>query len=86
MDEPTAKFLQYFSTLDGRETELCRSLHLKVFDKTDPHIKHIYPPNHFNCRSVLVPIFKGTEIDKTATLPNVEQTDGGFLKLKKEDK
>jgi SPP1 gp7 family putative phage head morphogenesis protein len=44
-------YLQYISILDGQTTDRCRSLHLKVFAKDDPIWDHLYPPNHWGCRS-----------------------------------
>lgn len=43
---------QYSAILDDRTTEICRGLHGKKFVAgTEP-----IPPNHWNCRSILVPI------------------------------
>jgi SPP1 gp7 family putative phage head morphogenesis protein len=43
---------QYSAVLDGQTSEICSGLHGKVFRAgTEP-----VPPNHWNCRSLLVPI------------------------------
>lgn len=55
---------QYFATLDSRTTQICISLDGQVFpvdsDKPTPT-----PPQHFNCRSRLVPVvdWKGLGVD-----------------------
>lgn len=61
------EYFEYVAILDGRTTEICRSLNGKIFKKTDTRI---LPPNHYNCRSVVVPapipIQEPIEIDKFA--------------------
>jgi SPP1 gp7 family putative phage head morphogenesis protein len=48
--------LEYSAILDERTTEICEALNGKVFAADSPEWDAIRPPNHFNCRSVLVPI------------------------------
>ena len=52
--------LRYSAILDSRTTEICTALHDRVYKADNPVWDDIRPPNHYNCRSVLVPI---TEID-----------------------
>lgn len=47
---------EYSSILDDRTTEVCGALDGAKYPVTDPIWSHITPPNHFNCRSVLIPI------------------------------
>lgn len=54
--------MQYSAILDTRTTPLCRGLDRKVFAIDDPQLDQLTPPNHFNCRSVLVPITFDMEI------------------------
>lgn len=49
-------YWQYFAVVDGRETELCNYLDGKIFKSSDPFWISYYPPNHFNCRSSVVPV------------------------------
>lgn len=61
--------LRYSAVLDRRTTEYCRSLDGTVFSITDGGIP--YPPNHFHCRSILVPVRKG-EAPELIDIDNVE--------------
>jgi len=83
-------YYQYNAILDGRTSPLCQRLHGKLiqpqeFDKYNP-------PNHHNCRSLLVPIFEDESLPldkKYYDLPAVEEGKGNFLELKikpKDDK
>ena len=77
----------YSAILDNRTSDICISLDSGSAGIYEPAEKDlINPPNHYNCRSVLEAVYKWEEIDKVATLPDIEQTDGGFLKLKKSPK
>lgn len=49
----------YSAVLDGRTTALCRSLNGRIFSKEEA--PNWIPPNHFNCRSLMLPI---TKLDK----------------------
>lgn len=65
--------VRYSAILDERTTEVCRFLHGKVFRMDDPELLRLAPPNHFNCRSLVVPITKaeaksrGIEADSLVT-------------------
>lgn len=48
--------LEYSAILDGRTTELCRHLDGKVMAADNPKWNEFRPPNHHNCRSLLIPI------------------------------
>jgi len=45
---------QYSAILDDRTTEFCEEMNNRIFKAGD--IGDIEPPNHFNCRSRLIPI------------------------------
>lgn len=50
--------LRWTATLDGRTTPLCRSRDGEIYDvDSGPR-----PPAHFNCRSIMVPVFDGDKI------------------------
>ncbi len=51
--------MQYSAVLDDRTTAICRSLHGKRFRTDDPELGAFTPPNHYRCRSVLVPVTIG---------------------------
>ncbi len=51
---------RYSAILDDRTTEICSSLHDSVYE-ADSEVWNAYrPPNHFNCRSILIPV---TQVD-----------------------
>lgn len=60
---------QYSAILDDRTTELCQWLDGKVYAVTSPWINIITPPNHFNERSLLIPILKGQEWEESPAPP-----------------
>ncbi|MEM0472608.1 MAG: minor capsid protein [Sulfolobales archaeon] len=52
MDGYDAEYFEYVAILDERTTEICHSLNGKIFHRSQTNI---IPPNHYNCRSVVVP-------------------------------
>ena len=60
---PFLKGVRYSAILDERTTPVCNHLHGKVFKPSDPDLEALLPPNHFNCRSVVVPIVAGETIN-----------------------
>lgn len=48
--------LEYAAVLDGSTTTICRELNGKIYRADSDQWDSLRPPNHFNCRSVLVPI------------------------------
>jgi SPP1 gp7 family putative phage head morphogenesis protein len=69
--------LEYSAILDDRTTEICEALNGKVYAADSPEWDNIRPPNHFNCRSVLIPV---TQIDgwdgRESPAPSVEPHKG----------
>ena len=49
--------LRYSAILDTRTTWFCEQHHNETLKIGDPQINIIYPPNHYNCRSLFVPVF-----------------------------
>jgi len=69
--------LEYAAVLDDSTTEICRELNGTVLEADDPAWDDIRPPNHFNCRSVLVPITADDNWDgKTDKVPDVKPATG----------
>ena len=52
---------QFVGIEDTRQTEVCRSYAGIIRPPSDPIWSTITPPNHFNCRSTVRPIFAGTD-------------------------
>lgn len=69
--------LRYSAILDDRTTEICQSLHDSIFKADSPLWDEYRPPNHYNCRSVLVPV---TAVDgwdgEESPEPMVEPQEG----------
>jgi SPP1 gp7 family putative phage head morphogenesis protein len=70
--------MEYSAILDDRTTEICEHLNGKQWPADSDVWDQFRPPNHFNCRSVLIPI---TAIDgwdgRESPVPNV-QPQAGF--------
>lgn len=69
--------LRYSAILDDRTTEICTALNGDTWKVDSPNWDVYRPPNHFNCRSVLVPI---TAVDgwdgEESPEPDVTPQDG----------
>jgi SPP1 gp7 family putative phage head morphogenesis protein len=56
--------LEYSAILDARTTDICRHLDDRVYPIDSLEWNKYRPPNHFNCRSILIPV---TIIDTEVT-------------------
>ena len=61
---PFLNAIRYSAILDERTTPVCAFLDGKMFDPIDPDLTDLLPPNHFNCRSIVVPVVVGEVIDQ----------------------
>ena len=81
---PFIKGVRYSAILDSRTTELCQSLHGMIFKLDNPDLDRLVPPNHFNCRSMIigVPAFEQTQEKEFATQQDIgralDMIDAGF--------
>ena len=57
--DPYITAYQYIAIIDNATTEFCRAHDEQIIQKDDPQVSTINPPNHYNCRSILSPIFLG---------------------------
>ena len=48
--------LEYSAVMDSRTTDVCENLNGRKYRFNDPVWRSVAPPNHFNCRSSLIPI------------------------------
>jgi SPP1 gp7 family putative phage head morphogenesis protein len=48
--------VQYSAILDNRTTGVCEFLNGKLFHVGDSALDELSPPNHYQCRSILVPV------------------------------
>lgn len=60
--QPFLVGLRYSAVLDERTTEVCRFLNGRVFRPGSNAIEQLLPPNHFNCRSIVVPVVVGEQV------------------------
>lgn len=50
---------EYSAIMDDATTEFCSDHNGEIIKVDDPELGRITPPNHFNCRSILIPVFTG---------------------------
>lgn len=79
----------YSAILDGRTSDVCLSLDSTRNNQlyTADEVAAINPPNHFNCRSIIVPVFKFEQDEivdyKFSGIPgNLQKTNGSFYKVR----
>lgn len=70
---PFIKGIRYSAILDERTTAVCRLLDGKVFKPGDTDLQSLAPPNHFNCRSLLVPVVVGEQVDAGDFITSAEK-------------
>ena len=68
--------LEYSSILDMRTTEICTDLDNRTYPLDSSEWDKYRPPNHFNCRSILIPVTKGDTWKTTTELHKVEPAQG----------
>ncbi|MCP4648919.1 MAG: DUF935 family protein [PVC group bacterium] len=73
---------KYNAVLDGRTTDLCQGLNGKIIKPAE--MSYYNPPKHFNCRSLLTPVFKGESLKGESPPPTERDKNAGgnFLRLK----
>jgi SPP1 gp7 family putative phage head morphogenesis protein len=65
----------YSAVMDDRTTDICESWQGTTVRKDDPRYAEMNPPNHYQCRSVWVPVtvkekFRATDRNKVTRLPS----------------
>jgi len=68
---------EYSAIMDGRTTDICSELDGKIYKTNNPIWVKITPPNHFQCRSILIPVFNDEWDGQEDALPTV-QREAGF--------
>jgi len=66
---------EYSSIMDDRTTEFCRDWNGTVMRADDPRVMANNPPNHYQCRSIWIPIVRGEQYLLTA-IPATEPMTG----------
>jgi len=67
--------LEYSAILDSRTTDICKQLDNKVLLARADEWDMYRPPNHFNCRSLLVPVTQADEVKVTGLPKKVRDGD-----------
>jgi SPP1 gp7 family putative phage head morphogenesis protein len=74
------KAYQYSAIMDGRTSDICSALDEKVYKTSNPIWKSITPPNHHQCRSILVPVFADEWDGVESPAFNTDKLISGFGK------
>jgi len=70
--------LEYSAILDSRTTTICSELDGKVYPLRSDEWEKYRPPNHYNCRSLLVPVTERDEDIAITTEPPAIEPQEGF--------
>jgi SPP1 gp7 family putative phage head morphogenesis protein len=70
--------LQYSAILDDRTTVICSALDGSTWAEDSPEWDRYRPPNHFNCRSVLIPVTENDGWDGRESPEPTVQPQAGF--------
>ena len=67
---------QYSAIMDDRTTVFCRNANGRIWPIESDLWKKYLPPNHFNCRSIIIPVVIGDQWTTSLDVPKVDpQTD-----------
>jgi SPP1 gp7 family putative phage head morphogenesis protein len=67
--------LEYSAVLDDRTTEICQDLDGHVHAVDSNVWERYQPPNHYNCRSLLIPVTKADDWEESGE-PSIEPQKG----------
>lgn len=71
---------EYSAIMDDRTTEFCREMDGKVYAADNEIWDSYRPPNHFNCRSLLIPITQRSGWDGVESEPPAIEPMEGFVR------
>lgn len=79
----TLPLLQYDAVMDSTTSQICSPLNGTILPVEHPFWNRFYPPNHFNCRSIVRQLASGIISDKipSADIPKMFQTNLGQQNL-----
>jgi len=72
--KPIMRAYEYSAVLDGVTSAICEDLNGAIYGVDDPIWGDITPPNHPNCRSLLIPVTKFDEYAVTPAYPPLVKT------------
>ena len=70
------KALQYTAILDSRTTDICTDMDGRTYPLNSDEWSKYRPPNHFNCRSLLIPLIEGDKFKVTRKAHKYEPATG----------
>ena len=59
-DKHLFPYVQFKVILDGHTSDICKPLHDVIVTADDPMLKYYFPPNHFNCRTMVIRLRRAT--------------------------
>lgn len=71
-DKHIFPYVQFDVVMDGRTSEICSPLHGLIFEVDDPVLAYYFPPNHFNCRTMVKKLRFGKPSDNFL-LPDIPE-------------
>ena len=71
-DKHIFPYVQLDVVMDGRTSEICSPLHGLIFEVDDPVLAYYFPPNHFNCRTMVKKLRFGKPSDNFL-LPDIPE-------------
>ncbi|RWX03373.1 phage portal protein family protein [Flavobacterium cerinum] len=82
-DADIAPYWKFKATRDERTTEICNSIHNKVFRKSDSDAWRFLPPLHFKCRSDAEDVLEGYDGNVESFNDAVALDPDGWAKMQK---
>jgi SPP1 gp7 family putative phage head morphogenesis protein len=74
---------EYSAIIDSRTTVFCRTYDNRIYSKNDPIWETLTPPNHYQCRSVLIPVTVLDEWKPSKIVTSVQPQKGFGGTIKK---
>lgn len=71
-DKHLFPYAQFKVIVDGHTSDICKPLHDVIVTVDDPMLMYYFPPNHFNCRTDVIRLRKGTPTEKY-NLPQIPE-------------
>ena len=70
--------MTFSAILDSRTTAICEHMDGRTYsaDQWQGDLRRWVPPDHFNCRSLLVPVTVLDDSELTQDLPSIEPQEG----------
>jgi len=73
---PSVRAFQYSSLMDERGTKFCETFGDFVADKNARVWDGLIPPNHFGCRSIILPVLNSDSMKDSTPIPRLQPSPG----------